>query len=185
MDIAINNEIITYRLKRSSKARRLRLTVYPDASLVITLPYFISKNSVDRFIKEKASWIVEKVSYFKKKGLRTRLPGGKNEYLKNKIAAHYLVMQRLEYFNRFYGFKYARISIRDQKTRWGSCSRRGNLNFNYKIALISPEEADYIIVHELCHLEEFNHSGNFWNLVAKTIPEYKKIRKGIKNKSLF
>jgi predicted metal-dependent hydrolase len=97
------------------------------------------------------------------------------EYLKLKEYARDLVMKRLEKFNQIYGFKYNAVAIRNQKTRWGSCSSKGNLNFNYKIVLLPPRHADYIIVHELCHLKEFNHSKRFWNLVSKTFPDYEKI----------
>jgi len=86
----------------------------------------------------------------------------------------------LEYFNTFYNFKWGRVTIRNQKTRWGSCSKKGNLNFNYKIALLKPSQADYIIVHELCHLKEFNHGKNFWSLVAQTIPDYKEVRSSLR-----
>lgn len=105
------------------------------------------------------------------------------KYLENKNKALTIAEDRLAYFNNFYNFKYSKVVIRDQKTRWGSCSRKGNLNFNYKIALLPQKSSDYIIVHELCHLGEFNHSENFWNLVAKTIPDYKDIRKSLRNKS--
>ena len=102
------------------------------------------------------------------------------KYKKNKDKALSIVKDRIEYFNNFYNFKWNRIVIRNQKTRWGSCSRKGNLNFNYKIALLPPKSADYIIVHELCHLGEFNHSQKFWDLVAKTIPDYLVIRKDLR-----
>ena len=83
------------------------------------------------------------------------------DYLKYKNQATNLVKERIEYFNTFYNYKWGKIVVRNQKTRWGSCSKKGNLNFNYKIVLLSPEAADYIIVHELCHLKEFNHSERF------------------------
>ena len=102
------------------------------------------------------------------------------KYIENKDKALSIVKDRIEYFNTFYNFKWNRIVIRNQKTRWGSCSRKGNLNFNYKIAFLPPKSADYIIVHELCHLGEFNHSQKFWNLVAQTIPDYLAIRKDLR-----
>jgi len=105
-------------------------------------------------------------------------------YLKYKKAAAILVRERLEYFNQFYNYKWNRIAIRNQKTRWGSCSKAGNLNFNYKLALLPPKQADYIIIHELCHLREFNHSQRFWELVAITMPDYKEVRKDLNNKGL-
>ena len=109
----------------------------------------------------------------------------KKHYLKHKEDARVLINERAEYFSVEYGFKYNRISIRNQKTRWGSCSTKGNLNFNYKIFFLSPEMRDYIIVHELCHLKEFNHSSKFWALVEEITPNYREIRKEIKKKRLF
>lgn len=99
------------------------------------------------------------------------------EYLKYKEHTRSLVAQKIIDFNAFYGFTIGRVAIRNQKSRWGSCSKRGNLNFNYRLALIPEILVDYVIVHELCHLGEFNHSKNFWNLVAKKIPEHAMLRK--------
>ncbi len=101
-------------------------------------------------------------------------------WLPYKIKAHQLVRERLVYYNQFYQFKIGRISIRNQHTRWGSCSAKGNLNFNYRLVLIPEKLADYIIVHELCHLGEFNHSADFWALVAKAIPDYREARRELK-----
>lgn len=105
-------------------------------------------------------------------------------YAKYKEVAREVAHKKLEEFNKIYNFKYGKISIKNQKTRWGSCSRSGNINFNYKIALLPDRLADYIIVHELCHLGEFNHSKNFWNLVEKTIPDYEQRREELKKKRL-
>src|SRR3989339_53255 len=105
-------------------------------------------------------------------------------YLKYKKDAETLVKERLEYFNQFYNYKWGRVTIRNQKTRWGSCSKHGNLNFNYKIVLLTPKQADYIIVHELCHLKEFNHSQRFWDLVAVTVPDYKEVRHSLRKNGL-
>jgi predicted metal-dependent hydrolase len=106
---------------------------------------------------------------------------GKGDLEKYKNQALSLVTERLNYFNQFYNFTYGTIRIRNQKTRWGSCSKRGNLSFNYKIALLSPELADYIIVHELCHIGQFNHSQNFWNLVGRVLPNYQALRHALKH----
>jgi predicted metal-dependent hydrolase len=96
-------------------------------------------------------------------------------------TARKLAHERLEYFNQFYNFIYNDVRIKSHVTRWGSCSSKGNLNFNYKIALLPPELSDYIIVHELCHLGEFNHSQQFWDLVAKQIPNHIELRNKLKN----
>ncbi len=112
----------------------------------------------------------------------TRRKGSRKEYLAHKELARQLVMERLEHYNQFYGFKYHKVTIRNQKTRWGSCSKAGNLNFSYKIALLPPRLADYIIVHELCHLAQFNHSRAFWELVEQQFPDHRELRKQLKRK---
>jgi predicted metal-dependent hydrolase len=126
--------------------------------------------------------LIKRVRRVKRRTKRTQT--GRGDYLKYKSTARALVLSRLEYFNQFYNFKYNSVRIKNQKTRWGSCSKKGNLNFSYKLALLSPWQADYIIVHELCHLGEFNHSQKFWALVAQTIPDYKKIRQELKRVNL-
>lgn len=113
---------------------------------------------------------------------RVSLRGSKKDYLKYKQQAMALAQERVEFFNKFYGFKVNKVSIKNQKTRWGSCSKKGNLNFNYKIALLTKRLVDYVIAHELCHLKEFNHSQKFWSLVAQTIPDYLETRRELKNK---
>ncbi|MDO8530527.1 MAG: M48 family metallopeptidase [bacterium] len=117
---------------------------------------------------------------FRRRVIRRPRRGTRVNYLKYKEAARELVKRRLEYYNRLYQFKIGRVSIKNHKSRWGSCSKKGNLNFNYKLALLPPEMADYVIVHELCHLGEFNHSKNFWKLVAMSIPDYLEIKNKFK-----
>ncbi len=105
------------------------------------------------------------------------LAGTQADYLKHKEAARTFVQQRLMQLNRMYGFRYKRIAIKNTSTRWGSCSRQGNLNFHYKIILLPSDLADYVLVHELCHLHELNHSPRFWALVAKTVPDHTLLRR--------
>jgi predicted metal-dependent hydrolase len=105
----------------------------------------------------------------------------RKSFLKYKENARRLVKERIEVFNKIYGFKFPnRIAIRNTKSRWGSCSKKGNLNFNYRIVFLSPPLADYLVVHEMCHLGEFNHSYKFWDLVALALPDYKKLRKELR-----
>lgn len=79
---------------------------------------------------------------------------------------------------------YKRIAIRDQKTRWGSCSSAGNLNFSYRLVMAPLKVVDYVVVHELCHLKEMNHSKGFWVLVSKVLPDYKERKKWLVDNSL-
>ena len=124
-------------------------------------------------------------SSFKKtrKAKKRRTPlrkKNRKEYLACKESARQLVLERIKHYNAFYQFKVGRISIKNQKSRWGSCSKKGNLNFNYKIIFLPKEVADYIVVHELCHLGQFNHSPAFWQLVAQTLPQYQELKKKLK-----
>lgn len=106
------------------------------------------------------------------------------DYVLHRDRAYELAVSRLEYFNNFYGYSWKRITIRNSITRWGSCSRQGNLNFNYRIATLPSDLSDYIIVHELCHLGEFNHSRDFWKLIERTIPNYSELRAELKKKGM-
>lgn len=98
------------------------------------------------------------------------------QYKKYKETARLLVRTRLSYYNEAYGFPLRKIFIKSLKSRWGSCSQLGNLNFNYLLLFLPPPVQDYVIVHELCHLGEFNHSPAFWALVARTVPDYRELR---------
>ena len=100
----------------------------------------------------------------------------KKLYLANKEAARALVIERVAHFNLHYKLPVGKIAIRNQKSRCCSCSRKGNLNFNYKLVFLPPDQRDYVIVHEICHIKEFNHGRGFWALVAETIPDYKALR---------
>ena len=84
----------------------------------------------------------------------------------------YELAVRVAYYAEKLGVSYGKITLRQQKTRWGSCSSEKNLNFNWKLILAPPEVLDYVVVHELCHLKEMNHSKAFWDEVGKVMPEY-------------
>jgi len=131
--------------------------------------------------QEKSQWLFSKFNFFRQFKNIPIARYGRRDYLKRKDEAQLLAKEKVAYFNQFYGFKVNKINIKNQKTRWGSCSRVGNLNFNFKILFLSEKLQDYIIVHELCHLEKFNHSGNFWGLVAKTFPQWRQLKKELKN----
>jgi hypothetical protein len=178
--LLINNTAIDYKLKISERARTIRLAVYHDGSFVVTAPYKIKENIVEKFILDKSNWILEKINHFKNNPKKILPKHNKKEIGEYKEKANGIVQKRLKHFNQFYNFTYKNITIKNTKSRWGSCSKQGNLNFNYKIALLPTHLSDYIIVHELCHLDEMNHSPNFWKLVTQTIPDYKNLRKELK-----
>ena len=104
----------------------------------------------------------------------------KRQYHKLRERARSDVAARIGYFNAFYNFKVGKVFIKDTRSRWGSCSKAGNLNFSYKITLLPPHVADYLVVHELCHLREFNHSPAFWALVSLACPNYRELKRELR-----
>lgn len=104
------------------------------------------------------------------------------KYLRH-VAKKFLIQRGSELSAKF-GFSVKRFSVRGQKTRWGSCSRRGNISLNYNLLKFRKEVIDYVIVHELCHLRQLNHSRKFWNEVAQILPQYKSLKKELKKLSL-
>lgn len=182
-EILINGQKIVFTLKKSQKAKRLRITIYPDATMSVSLPLRMNELAAEKFIREKSRWIVKKLNHAKKFASRSNSllrSRSQKDYAQNKTAALVFIEEKLKQHNQFYQFSYKKISIRNQKTRWGSCSQEGTLNFNYKIILLPEKLADYIIVHELCHLKELNHSSRFWNLVGKIVPNYREIRRKLR-----
>jgi predicted metal-dependent hydrolase len=180
--IILKDQKIEYKLRESARARCLRITVYPSGELTATLPRGMSLEKLERFFKQKADWILRKLKVAENRKPTLILPkASRREYLARKKEAFALVENKIDYFRSFYKLFPARISIRNQKTRWGSCSKKGNLNFNYRIVHLPEKYQDYVVVHELCHLKEFNHSRKFWDLVAIAIPDFKKVRKEIRN----
>lgn len=177
-----NNQEITYRLNKSRRARRITLSVRANSEIVLTQPFRLADSFAEKFIKEKLSWVLEKLEHFKKAGkLDLGLVGGSViDYKKNKETARQLITEKLSEFNSFYNFTYKRVAIKNQKHCWGSCSARQNLNFNYRLALLPEELCDYVVVHELCHLRHLNHGKSFWQEVENTIPDYQQKRRDLR-----
>jgi hypothetical protein len=167
---------IPYTLKRYKTAKSLKVRIKATGVVLVTAPYRLSKRYITNFVEKKAEWIQEHLDYFASLP-QPHVKTKKGDYKKYKEQALQLVTTKIEKINQHYKFSYNTISIKNQKTRWGSCSSKKNLNFNYKIALIPDIHAEYIVIHELCHLKEMNHGENFWKLVEETMPDYKKIRK--------
>ncbi len=146
---------------------------------MVTYPWWISRKMAERFVLSQNEWIKRNFSKLRsRKGLLNW--GGKKEYRRYKKQACRLVEEKLDYFNTFYGFEYKRFSIRNQRTLWGSCSSKKNLNFNFRIVFLPGRLQDYLVVHELCHLKQMNHSPEFWELVSRQVGDYKNIKKQLK-----
>lgn len=173
-------EKINYQIKSSAKARYLRIAVYPDGHVVVTKPIRTSMLAMTAFVRSKSRWITQKVNFYQNRKVIS-LP---SPTVDKKDALDFVV-SRVNHYNQHYQFTIGKISIKNHKSLWGSCSGRKNLNFNHRIVDLPLYQADYIIVHELCHLKEFNHSRNFWHLVAETMPNYKGIRNELKTYSFY
>lgn len=173
-----------YTFKTSTRARHLSISVHPGGEVVVTVPKHMSAVQADAFVQKKRDWIEKKVKLMEKYSPQVKMRLSKKEIASLKQKARALVEEKLPQFNEHYQYSWNTVAIRGQKTRWGSCSKKGNLNFNYKIALLPENLADYIVVHELCHLGEFNHSERFWGLVAQTIPDYKNRRSELKSRGV-
>ena len=167
-------------IRKSKRARRLSLTLHRDGKLVLTLPRFVSYTRGRAFLASKAEWIEEKMTALALRPDMFLLRGGKKEYEASRDLARKLIEKRLAYFQPLYGVSWKRVSVRNQKTRWGSCSQSGTLSFNYRLLWLPPSLRDYVIVHELCHLREFNHSPKFWALIALRFSEYRSLRKELR-----
>jgi len=167
-------------VRKSKRARRLRITLGRDGNVVLTLPTFVSYAYGRVFLESKKEWIREKKAAQALRPQALLLQGSAAEYQASHGAARILIEERLAYFQKFYGVSWKRVSIRNQKTRWGSCARNGNLSFNYRLLLLPAHLCDYVIVHELCHLIEFNHSPKFWALINQVLPDSSSLRHELK-----
>jgi predicted metal-dependent hydrolase len=183
-NITLNDTNVAYTLRRSARSWRMRLAVYRDGSVVVTAPSKAPVAMTERFLAAKAKWLLSKLEYFSKRQPNPLSRLTRTDYITHKDEILLIIQQKVEYFNTLYGYRYQKISIKSQKTRWGSCSRKGNLNFNYKLFFMPERIQNYVVVHELCHLEEFNHSKRFWGLVARAIPDYVAVRKELRERGL-
>lgn len=172
-ELIIKGVNVPYQVKRSARAQRLRLSLSADGELGITLPMRTSLTQLEEVVKRHADWILHQRSRLLAKQVE-RLPAysDRSAYLAYKETTRQLVTEKIIELSRLQHFPTHRVSIKNHRTRWGSCSKQGNLNFNYRLALIPPELAEYVIVHELCHLFEMNHSVRFWRRVEILLPDY-------------
>ena len=161
-----------YRIRRSSR-KTIAIEITPDG-LLVRAPKRASQREIDRVIEKNRGWIEKHMRQVREKQAEAadagpltaedirRLAGEAKEYIPGRVA----------YFAPLIGVQPGRITIRNQKTKWGSCSAKGNLNFNCLLMLTPPEAIDSVVVHELCHLKEMNHSERFYREVLSVFPDY-------------
>ncbi|MCK5080576.1 MAG: M48 family metallopeptidase [Candidatus Moranbacteria bacterium] len=168
--------------KKNKLSKGIKITLKNSHDFLVTYPWFISQKKAEKFFIKNKDWVLKNLEVLKSNDFSNLLGwGGRRDYLKNKERARDLVRERVAEINQTYNLTINKIAIRDQKTRWGSCSSKNNLNFNYRILFLPDDLVDYLIVHELCHLREMNHSRKFWELVALRIPNYRQKSKKLKN----
>ena len=178
-----------------SNRKTLAIQINPDLSVTVRAPIYAPQSDIERILREKESWIQKHIEKIREQeAKRKKTQGEKGEYgesverdyltneeikkLADKALQH--IPKRVSYYAKQIGVTYEKITIRNQKTRWGSCSSKGNLNFNCLLMLTPPEVIDYVVVHELCHRKEMNHSKAFWAEVEKILSDYKEQIKWLK-----
>ena len=174
------NHPFTYEIIYSPR-RTTALQVTPDGRVIVRAPKRCPRSFIEAFVRQKEDWVMRQLARFEKQ--RKEHPAPERPPLSDKDRARYISIARdiftrkTEYYARIMGVTYGRISIREQKTRWGSCSSKGNLNFNWRLIFAPPEVLDYVVVHELAHRKEMNHSKAFYAIVESVLPDYRKWRR--------
>ena len=164
-----------YQLIRS-KRKTLRISIKPDGSIIVRAPMRASNADIARFVQDNDQWIKKHLEQVlaEKKAADDLEPFTYEEIEEMAQKALKIIPTRVEHFAGLIGVTYGKITIRNQKTRWGSCSAKGNLNFNCLLVMVPPEVMDSVIVHELCHRKEMNHSPAFYANVLRVCPDYYK-----------
>lgn len=157
---------LSYRVIRS-KRKTIALQINPDGTVVVRCPLKWNEGAVHAFVESKRSWIEKHLNH-------PRLPAFTDAQIQALThQAREVLTERVAFYAPLVGVEYGNITIRHQRTRWGSCSGKGNLNFNCLLMEVPTEVRDYVVVHELCHRKEMNHSKKFWAEVARVMPDYK------------
>ena len=168
---------IPYTLIRSSR-KTISIVIKPSGEVEVRCPRRCSKRDAEAFVRSKEDWIRKHLQAIAERPQQTVFSREKVKNLGDQAAR--VLPERVEYFAKIIGVTYGRITIRNQRTRWGSCSAKGNLNFNCLLMLCPDAVQDYVVVHELCHRKELNHSAAFWAEVEKICPDYRLHRKWLK-----
>ena len=181
--LIVNNMTIPYEIIRS-KRKSYGISVAPGGKVTVRMPLRGSERFAVSMVEEKRDWIVK--NYLKMQAVSPKASQKEKTPYERRLEAPYrqaakeYIPKRVAYYAGLLGVDYNTITIRDQKTRWGSCSSKGNLSFSWRLILAPPKVLDYVVVHELCHRLEMNHSPRFWALVESMIPDYKTHRKWLK-----
>lgn len=165
-----------------SNRKTMALEVRPDCTVLVRAPRYVSAESVNSFVNAHADWIEKhlKIAEEKLKNADAVPKLSTDEMYELAEKALHVIPNKVRDYAFQMNISYGRITIRNQRTRWGSCSSKGNLNFNCLLMLCPEYVIDYVVIHELCHRVEMNHSKRFWDLVEKAMPDYKKAKGWLK-----
>lgn len=163
-----------------SRRKSVGIEIKPDLTVLVRAPLFLSENAIKKLVSQKNDWIEKKINQINEKAtLNLPIFSEKEiEILREKTRT--LITPKAEYYAKILGVTFNRLSVKKQKSVWGSCSAKKNINFNLLLCLCPDSVVDYIVVHELCHLKELNHSKKFWYEVEKILPDYKASRLWLK-----
>lgn len=160
-----------------SRRKSIAIQITREASVKVRAPYGCPRSAIESFLSEKQPWIMTHLETARKAASAPRREFSDAERRRYIELARDIFARKTAWYARIMGVTYGRISIREQKTRWGSCSAKGNLNFNWKTVLMPEEIQDYLAVHELAHRIEMNHSPAFWAVVERVLPDYRERRR--------
>lgn len=175
-----DNSIIEPKYIRSINSKRMTISIKRGGEVIVKFPFYIPHYIAQKFFASKVAWV--KTHYNRLKEYTPTLPLAERRKLfaHHKENASALVVKESARFAKLLDVHIKSISVRNQRSRWGSCSARGSLSFNYRIILLPSALSEYIIIHEVCHLKEMNHSKKFWNLVEALCPDFKSRRKELR-----
>jgi predicted metal-dependent hydrolase len=164
-----------------SKRRSIGLTITQDARLIVRAPHWTPQYEIERLLSRKEHWINQKQALSRQRlcEMPPKITLEEKIALKRKALEH--LRQRVAYYANLTGLTYKSVKINEAKTRWGSCSYTGAINFTWRLILAPERVIDYVVVHELMHLKQPNHSFRFWNEVKNLVPDYKQDEKWLKN----
>ena len=169
-----------YQLIRS-KRKTISVQVTREGKVIVRAPLFSTDRQIAKFAAEHEEWVNEKLEETVGRDRISTREYTPAEVRLYKKRAQGIISRRVAHYAGIMDVDYGQITIRDQKSRWGSCSDKCNLNFSWRLILMPIEVMDYIVVHELAHLKEMNHSKDFWAEVEKVLPDYEIQRKWLKD----
>ena len=172
-----NAEVTVIKSKRKTISIQIKYN-----EVIVRAPTRMKQNDIEKFVESKRVWIEKHLkSLSEKQKLLENIEPYSNEEIRSFIAkAKEIIPKKVEFYADKTGVTYNKITIRCQRTRWGSCSSKGNLNFNCLLVLLPDELIDSVVVHELCHRKQMNHSTKFYAEIEKVFPDYKRCRQWLK-----